>query len=93
VKLEMKNLIGCIEDCDEAIQIDPKYVKSYPRKARALHILTRFQQALDTVKIGLELDPEIQDLKELESQLTEEIDADSLLSKDHPERKKFENLL
>ena len=36
VKLEMNNLVGCIEDCDEAIKIDPKYVKSYIRKARAL---------------------------------------------------------
>ena len=52
----MNNLIGCIEDCDEAIKIDPKYIKSYMRKARALHILTKFEEALDTVKIGMELD-------------------------------------
>ena len=57
----MNNFIGCIEDCDEAIKIDPKYIKSYMRKARALHILTQFQEALDTVKIGRELDQENQD--------------------------------
>ena len=68
-KLEMKNFNGCIEDCDEAIKIDPKYIKSYLRKARVLHILRRFEEALDTVKIGLELEPENADFKEIENWL------------------------
>jgi len=61
VKLEIHNYIGCIQDCDQAIQIDPKYIKSYMRKARALHILTKFQEALEAVRIGLELDPQNQE--------------------------------
>ena len=33
--LELTNFEACIKDCDEAIRIDPKYVKSYIRKANA----------------------------------------------------------
>jgi len=44
---------------------------------------------LETVNKGLELDAENSDLKELQNWLNEEIEADSTLPKDHPERKKF----
>ena len=41
----------------------------------------------------MELDQENLDFKEIESQLTQEIEADQNLPKDHPERKKFEDML
>ena len=33
--LEMKKFNDCITDCDAAIAIDPNYIKSYIRKAKA----------------------------------------------------------
>ena len=51
-KLEMSDFDGCIEDCDAAIKIDPKYVKSYFRKSKALHFLTRIDEAMEVVKVG-----------------------------------------
>ena len=34
--LELDQNTECINDCDQAINIDPKYVKSYYRKSKAL---------------------------------------------------------
>ena len=48
----MCNFDKCIEDCDAAIKIDPTYAKSYYRKSKALHFLTRFDEAMDSAKVG-----------------------------------------
>ena len=63
--------MGCIEDCDLAIQMNPVYVKSYIRKAKAPQICNRFNEALQTVQIGLEQNPYHPELKELEYDLNE----------------------
>ena len=52
----------CIQDCDKAIQIDPNYIKSYMRKVKALISLKMFEEARQTVKDGLEVDPDLDDL-------------------------------
>ena len=50
-KLEIKDFQGCIEDCDDAIQIDATYVKTYLRKAKALRALDKFNEALEMVLV------------------------------------------
>ena len=65
VYIELLKYKNCIEDCDTAIKIDPKFVKSYLRKAKAQHLLRMFTDALATAKIGLEIEPDNQDLVEL----------------------------
>ena len=61
----------CIKDCDEAIKIDPAFVKCYSRKATALSNIKQYNEALETVKIGIKHDPENVSLKSLETQLTD----------------------
>ena len=41
-KLEIFDFNGCVEDCDQAIQIEKTFIKSYLRKAKALQSLERF---------------------------------------------------
>lgn len=40
-------------DCDKAIELDPKSEKSYIRKARALHALERYDEAIVCIEAGL----------------------------------------
>ena len=40
-----KNFTKCIEDCDKALEYEPKYEKSYIRKWRALMALGNFEEA------------------------------------------------
>ena len=56
--LEIRNFNLCIEDCDQAIQIDPLYQKSYNRKAKALQMQRKFQDAHNTLNEGLKVDAE-----------------------------------
>ena len=48
---------------------------------------------MDTLKEGLEVDPENVDFTKLKVELEQEIEEDSKLPPDHPERKRFQNLL
>ena len=92
-KLEFRDFSGCIEDCDTAIKIEPTFQKSYLRKAKAFQILARFNEGLEAIQSGIKLDSENQDLKEVERQIIYEIENDKVVSKDHPIRKKFDDLV
>ena len=92
VYIELLKYSNCIEDCDIAINIEPKFVKSYIRKAKAQHLSGMFTGAMETAKQGFLIEPESQDLKELERQLAIEIEVDKALPNDHPERKKFNDI-
>ena len=43
--------------------------------------------------VGLELEPENADLKEIEGYLKEEMEHDKVVPKDHPERIKIDKLI
>ena len=47
-----------VEDCDVAIKIDPTFAKSYIRKAKALHLLKKFHEALEVIGEALKLEGE-----------------------------------
>ncbi len=46
-----------VDDCSTALQIDPKYVKSYHRRALAFQNLNSLDEAHKDLKEALELDP------------------------------------
>ena len=52
--LESNENKKCIQDCDTAIEIDPKFIKSYLRKARAYLALEQLEEALECINKGLE---------------------------------------
>jgi len=48
-RLELNDFNGCVEDCDAAINVEPKYIKAYLRKALAFKFLSKFSDALKAV--------------------------------------------
>ena len=90
--LELKKYEECVNDCDEAIKVDPKYVKSYFRKSLALLRLQKMNEALDMISVAVELEPSQQSFVELKTLISKEIEEDSKVPLDHPSRKVYETL-
>ena len=47
-----------VEDCDRAIELNPKMVKAYYRKAQSLAEKLQIEPAIAIIKQALEIDPE-----------------------------------
>ena len=71
--LEMGLFEECIADCNEAMKIDPMFPKSYYRKAKAQVNLQKLTDAMETLKEGLEKNPENEDFKTMMANTAEEI--------------------
>ena len=56
-QLELNRFEECINDCDNAIDIDPTYWKSYYRQARALYGLYSMKEALEVIEKAAEIEP------------------------------------
>ena len=91
--LESQSFKECIEDCDQAIQIDPNFTKSYYRKAKALWQIDRLEEASQVIATALEREPENADYLKAAKEINHELEIDSRLAVDHPERKKFVELM
>ena len=55
--------------------------------------MERLTEALETLKTGLEIEPENEIIKTLIDETAVEIEQDNKIPPDHPERKRFQNLL
>ena len=71
--MEMGLFEECIADCNQAMQIDPTFPKSYYRKAKAQVNLNKLTEALETLKEGLEKNPDNEDFKTLMANTVDEI--------------------
>lgn len=60
----MSNYLKALEDAETSIKIKTDYIKGYQRKASALEKLDRAEEAIETLKKALELDPNNQQLKD-----------------------------
>jgi stress-induced-phosphoprotein 1 len=58
VYLELTEFDKCIQDCNEAIKIDPAYVKSYIRKGNAELSSSKTKESISTFEKALTLDKE-----------------------------------
>ena len=54
--LSMERFEEALKDCDRVIQLEPKFMKGYLRKSMALKSLGRKKEALETAKMGLNLE-------------------------------------
>ncbi|CAK5020084.1 unnamed protein product [Meloidogyne enterolobii] len=87
VNLKMGEKAEAIRNCDKVLEKNPKNVKALYRKAQAQQMFKDFEEAMETYKIVLELEPEnkaaIQQIQECRHQL-------NVLNE--RERKKFKGL-
>lgn len=78
------------------MKIDPNFFKAYYRKALALRELPHIKgadfSALETIKKGLEVDPNSVELLDLLGKSQTEVDLDWNIPEEDPERVRFENL-
>ena len=82
-----------IEDSQKSIEINPNYLKAYHRKATALLELGKHQESLDVINTALAIDPACKDFQEIRENVLKEIQINSVLPSDHPERIKFDKLV
>ena len=75
-ELELMMFEECIADCNQAIQIEPTFIKSYIRKAKALINQQKLEQAMETLKQGHQVDPNSPDLNELIKEVEIELEQD-----------------
>jgi len=53
-----------IKDCEESINLDPNFVKSYIRKAHLEHVMKQYHKALETYDKARKIDPENVEVRE-----------------------------
>ena len=73
-ELELLMFEECIADCNQAIKIEPTFIKSYFRKAKALINQQKMVQAMETLKEGREIDPDCIEIREMIQETEMEIE-------------------
>ena len=63
--LELKHYHKCIDDCNMAINIEPKYSKAYYRKAKALQGCMRIADAIEALEKGAKVEPGNESISQL----------------------------
>lgn len=61
--LQLQNYRSCIQDCGEALKINPRNIKAYYRSSKALLALGKISEAKDACVCGLAIDSENSALK------------------------------
>ena len=73
--MELKKYEDCIADCDKAIELEPTFIKSYYRKAKALFKQAKGDAALETGSLGLQYEPNNEHLRALVMQIAREVNS------------------
>ena len=65
VRLNLNKVEGALEDAKKCIELDPKFVKAYHRKAQALLRLGEWDSAIEAAQEGNKLEPDNKSFQEL----------------------------
>lgn len=107
VYIALEQFGKAIEDAESAINVNPQFTKAYLRKALALYEMPQVegsvQKAVETIDQALASISEedqagahkdfVIELQKLKAQAVKEVAEDNILSKDDPERMRFQALL
>ncbi|KAL0239202.1 hypothetical protein PCE1_004893 [Barthelona sp. PCE] len=70
-KLRLGDFMGCVKDCDDALEIDPTYIKALIRAAQAYQYMAMYHKSLEYYKRAQALEPSehsvLQGMQELET--------------------------
>ena len=67
--LELKNYRRCIEDCKKVLMLDEKNIKACFRSGKAFYAIEKYDEAIEVLEYGLNVDPENRDLQKLLQQV------------------------
>lgn len=93
VFLETEEFDKVHADCDRCLDIDPKFLKAYFRKAQAYREQLKDEAAIEILTKALEIEKENEDIQKLLTDVKTERELDTALPTDHPERMRFDHLL
>ena len=65
------------QDCDKCLELDPKFVKAYIRKAKIQHFLKQYHKALETYEKGLAVDSTASELVQGKQQTMQAINQEN----------------
>jgi len=71
----MRDYEKCIRDCDDALEVDPKFAKAYLRKGRSLYYLAKFDEAKTCLQKARELDSSDKSLNQEISGISQTVTA------------------
>merc|ERR1712217_542657 len=57
VRLKLEKLEAALEDCEESLRLNPRYMKALHRKGKALHELRQYEDAVHCFQAALALSP------------------------------------
>ena len=90
--MEMGKYGEALADSTKAIELNPSYVKAYIRKAEAERELLMNEEALATLKKGLEIEESNEQLTQLYEDSKREFDDDHKIPETDPSKIIFNNL-
>lgn len=93
VNIALEKFDESIKDCEKALEVNPKFVKAYFRKAQALREKLDNLGAMEALKQAMEIEPTNEEFKKLFEETKTEYEEDNSIAVDHPERARFETLL
>lgn len=57
VRLKLEKAAAALQDCDHALELNPRYMKALHRKGKALHELKRYEEAVRCFQLALAESP------------------------------------
>ena len=80
---------NAVDDCDQAIKLEPKFAKAYLRKSNALLNIVRVPEAIECIKTGIAIEPENEEFKKLLEEAEHELKEDTKIPEDNPVKQQF----
>jgi len=90
--MELQRFQDALADSNKAIELNPIYAKAYLRKAEAERELLMNDQAIETLKKGLEIEENNEQLTSLYEESKREYEDDHRIAEDDPSKIIFNNL-
>ena len=69
VEKELAALPEALKDAEQAISVDPKFVKAYIRKSHVLYAMRDYTKAIEAVQLAADVDEEKKHGKEIADQV------------------------
>lgn len=85
--LWVKNYRRCVEDCLEAMQLDPKFIRPYARAAEALLGSGNYEKCIQIADKGLQVEF-LKELKDIRDEAIKKYDVEQLKLKAKQSKKK-----